>query len=245
MSHILAFIYSLAAYSLSLITILYSIGFVGNLVVPKSIDTGIAGPLTPAIMINLLLLSVFSLQHSIMARPTFKAALAHVIPPTVERSTYVLLTSLALILIFTFWQPMTVIVWDFSDSVVGSLLSLGFWIGWLIVLLSTFMIDHFDLFGIKRSYMDLCNKDFIPSQFRKTAFYQLVRHPIMTGFLIAFWLTPTMTSGHLLFALVTSLYIVIAVLHFEEKDLIEELGNDYIEYRREVAAFFPGIGKKR
>lgn len=245
MGRLLTFTYSLLVYGASLLVILYSIGFVGNLVVPKSIDSGQVGSLTNAVICNLILLTIFALQHTVMARPAFKAVWAKFIPPIFERSTYVLFTSLALMLLFAYWQPMTTIIWDFSGSLLGSVLGLLFWLGWVIVLLSTFMIDHFDLFGIKQSYMDLSNRDFIPSQFKKTAFYQLVRHPIMTGFLIAFWATPTMTSGHLLFAAVTSAYIFIAVLHFEEKDLIDELGDDYLAYRRDVAPFFPGIGKDK
>lgn len=243
MNRLLVFTYSLLVYSVSLVVILYSIGFVGNFIVPKSIDTGADGPLFSALLINLLLLAVFALQHSIMARPQFKRVWTKVVSPTAERSTYVLLTSLALMLIFVYWQPMTTNVWDVSGTMAGTVLSVLFWSGWLIVLASTFMIDHFDLFGLKRAYMQLCKREFIPGPFRKTAFYQFVRHPIMTGFLVAFWATPVMSSGHLLFALVTSAYIAIAVLHWEEKDLIAEIGDEYRDYRRQVAPFFPGIGK--
>ena len=243
MGRSITFIYGIAVYVIFLVTFLYSIGFVGNVLVPKSIDSGAQGPIVASLMINLVLLSVFALQHSIMARPAFKRIWTKVIPQAAERSTYILMTCVALILIFVFWQPLTAVVWDASNTALGTALTVLFWIGWLVVLTSTFMIDHFDLFGLKQIYANLKKRQTIQLGFMKIGLYRLVRHPIMTGFLIAFWAAPTMTAGHLLFTLVTTGYIVIAVLRFEEKDLIAQIGDDYITYQREVPAFILSIGR--
>lgn len=241
----ITFIYGVAAYAIFLVTFLYSIGFVGNLLVPKSIDSGMQGPTVVSIVINLALLSVFALQHSIMARPAFKRVWTKIIPVAAERSTYILMTCVALILIFVFWQPLPMPIWDVSNSIVGTALISLFWVGWLVVLASTFMIDHFDLFGLKQIYANLRTRKVTQTGFIKVGLYRLVRHPIMTGFLIAFWAAPVMTVGHLLFAVVTTGYIVIAVLHLEEKDLIAEMGDDYVAYRRDVPAFVPSFGRGR
>lgn len=245
MGRILAFTYGIIAYLIFLAAFLYSIGFVGNLIVEKGIDSGGESSMILSILVNMLLLSVFALQHSIMARPAFKAIWTQVIPKSIERTSYVLLSSLALILIFAFWKPMLGVVWDLRDTFVGSLLQIVFWTGWGIVLLSTFMIDHFDLFGLRQVYLHLKNRTVVHAGFRKLIFYRWVRHPIMTGFIIAFWATPVMTTGHLLFAAVTTIYIFIAVKHFEEKDLVAEIGEEYVDYQKEVGAFFPGIGKMK
>ncbi len=245
MGRSIAFIYGVVTYVIFLATFLYSIGFVGNILVPKSIDSGTAGPVGVAIVTNLVLLSIFALQHSIMARPAFKKIWTHVIPKPAERCTYVLMTCIAQILIFLFWQPMPTILWDASNLWIATALIVLFWFGWFVVLTSTFMIDHFDLFGLKQIYANLKKRQVTQSNFVKTGYYRLVRHPIMTGFLIAFWAAPTMTTGHLLFALATTGYIIIAVLHLEEKDLIANIGDEYLTYRREVPAFFPGFGRRR
>lgn len=237
----ITFIYGIAVYVIFLVTFLYSIGFVGNVLVPKSIDSGAQGPIFASLVINLMLLSVFALQHSIMARPAFKRVWTKVIPKAAERSTYILMTCVALILIYVFWQPLPEPVWEVSNTVLGAALTVVFWVGWLVVLASTFMIDHFDLFGLRQIYANLKKLHATQLGFMKVGLYRLVRHPIMTGFLIAFWAAPTMTMGHLLFALVTTGYIVIAVLRFEEKDLIAQIGDDYITYQREVPAFIPSI----
>jgi len=242
MGRLIIFIYGVAAYTTFLVTFLYSIGFVGNLLVPKSIDSGIQGPFGVSIAINLALLSLFALQHSVMARPAFKRIWTKVIPKAAERSTYVLMTCIALILTFTLWQPLPTLIWDVSTSIVGTALTAMFWVGWLTVLASTFMIDHFDLFGLKQIYANLRARHASQAGFIKVGLYRLVRHPIMTGFLIAFWAAPVMTVGHLLFAVVTTVYIVIAVLHLEEKDLIAEMGDDYLAYQRDVPAFVPSFG---
>lgn len=245
MGRTITFAYGVAIYVISLAVILYSIGFVGNLPVPKSIDSGIPGPMGLSIVVNLALLSVFALQHSVMARPGFKHVWTKIIPKAAERSTYILMTCLAMVLIFRFWQPVPAPVWDISNTIIGTAVSALFWVGWLVVLASTFMIDHFDLFGLKQTYANLKAQQSTQPGFIKSGLYRMVRHPIMTGFLIAFWATPAMTVGHLLFALVTTGYIVIAVLHLEEKDLIAEIGDDYLAYRRDVPAFVPGFGRGR
>ena len=245
MTRIFALIYGLIAYIIFLGTFLYAIGFVGNIIVPKSIDSGAQLAAGWAIAINLLVLSLFALQHTVMARPAFKRVWVKIIPQAVERSTYILMTNLALIVMYVFWQPMTTTVWNAEGSFLAPVLITLFWFGWLIVLTSTFMIDHFDLFGLKQVYSKLKGLVAASPSFRKIGFYRLVRHPIMTGFIIAFWATPVMTTGHLLFSLVTTAYIFIAVLHFEEKDLVAEMGEDYVKYKSEVPAFFPGTIRRR
>ena len=245
MGRSITFIYGIATYVLFLATFLYSIGFVGNFLVPKSIDSGLQNPMWVSISINLALLSLFALQHSVMARPGFKRVWKRAIPGAAERSTYILMTCVALILIFVFWQPLPMPIWDATDTLAGTALSVLFGVGWLVVLASTFMIDHFDLLGLKQIYANLKNRRATHPGFVTVGLYRLVRHPIMTGFLIAFWAAPIMTVGHLLFAVVTTGYIVIAVLHFEEKDLIAEMGDEYLEYRRDVPAFVPRFGRGR
>lgn len=245
MGRALTFLYGVASYSVFFLAFLYSIGFVGNIAVPKSIDSGVQGALAPSLAVNLVLLSIFALQHSIMARPGFKKVWTRIIPKSMERSTYVLLTSLALVLIFAYWQPLPGLIWDVTGTAMGSVLQIVFWAGWLIVLTSTFMIDHLELLGLKQVYSNFMQRDLRHSGFRKPLFYRLVRHPIMSGFLIAFWAAPAMSAGHLLFAVVTTAYIYIAVRLFEEKDLVAEIGEQYVTYQKEVGAFIPGIGKRR
>ncbi len=243
MGRSIIFIYGIVAYVVFLGTFLYSIGFVGDLGVPKSIESGMPRAVGLSIAVDLALLSLFALQHSIMARPTFKRVWTRLIPKAAERSTYILMTCVALIAIFVFWQPLPMPVWDLRGTFAGFVLTGLFWAGWLTVLASTFMIDHFDLFGLKQIYANLKTRQATQPGFIKVGLYRLVRHPIMTGFLIAFWAAPIMTVGHLLFAVVTTGYIVIAVLHLEEKDLIAEMGDDYLAYRRDVPAFVPIFGR--
>lgn len=245
MGRSITFVYGIAAYVVFLGTFLYSIGFVGNFIVPKSMDSDIPSPLGVTIAINLALLSIFALQHSIMARPAFKRIWTKVIPKAAERSTYILMTCFALILIFVFWHPFPTPIWDVSNTITGTALSALFWLGWFVVLASTFMIDHFDLFGLRQIYANLRTRQATQPGFIKVGLYRSVRHPIMTGFLIAFWAAPIMTVGHLLFAVVTTGYILIAVLHLEERDLIAEMGEDYLAYKRDVPAFVPSFGRGR
>ena len=232
-------LYGILAYFVFLIAFLYAIGFVGNIIVPKSIDSGSETTLFFSLFINLILLSVFALQHSIMARPVFKKWLTTIISPAMERSTYILLSSSALLLIYWQWQPITTIVWETENKIVSIVIIGTFFIGWLIVLLSTFMINHFELFGLAQIFDNLKNKRTPNPKFQTNYLYKIVRHPIMLGFIIAFWATPTMTVGHLLFALVTTIYIFIAVKYLEEKDLRKFIGEKYETYQKEVPMIVP------
>lgn len=235
----IAFLYGVLSYILFLVAFLYAIGFVGNLFVPKGIDSGTEIALVPSIIYNLLFLTLFAVQHSIMARPAFKKWWTSIIGTAVERSTYVLLTSLILLLIFWQWRPMTAIVWEVQHEVLALVLNCLFWLGWLIVLLSTFMINHFHLFGLDQVFNNFKNKPATGLKFQERYFYKFVRHPIMSGFIIAFWATPVMTTGHLLFAAVTTAYILIAVKFLEEKDLRDDIGEAYVNYQERVPMLFP------
>ena len=239
MVRIIRFIYGSVAYIIFLGTFLYAIGFVGNIAVPKSIDSGDAGPVGQALLVNILLLSVFAVQHSGMARKGFKRMLAKIADPAIERSTYVLATNMALILMFRLWQPMPEVVWSIQSTAGQAVMYGIFAAGWLIVLLSTFMINHFDLFGMRQVYVHAKGETYKDLGFRTPGFYRYIRHPIQVGFLIAFWATPTMTQGHLLFAAVTAAYIFIAVKMFEEKDLLREHPEKYGDYMDQVSGFIP------
>ncbi|MGB1312738.1 MAG: methanethiol S-methyltransferase [Bizionia paragorgiae] len=239
------FIYGILAYVIFLITFLYAIGFVGNMVVPKAIDSGTELALLPSIVINVILLSVFALQHSIMARPAFKKWFTKIISPAMERSTYILLSSLALLLIYWQWQPITTIVWETHNKISVTLMTGLFFLGWTIVLLSTFMINHFELFGLAQIFNNLKNRQTPNPKFQTNFLYKIVRHPIMLGFLIAFWATPRMTVGHLMFTIVTTLYILIAVKYLEEKDLKKAIGEKYETYQKEVPMLIPFTKRKK
>ena len=239
------FIYGILAYCVFLISFLYAIGFVGNIIVPKSIDSGTETTLISSILINVILLSVFALQHSIMARPAFKKWFTTIISPAMERSTYILLSSLALLLIYWQWQPITTIVWKIENEIVSLVITGIFFLGWLIVLLSTFMINHFELFGLAQILDNLKNRQTPNPKFQTNYLYKIVRHPIMLGFIIAFWATPSMTVGHLLFTSVTTIYIFIVVKYLEEKDLRKFIGKKYETYQKEVPMIVPFTKKKR
>jgi methanethiol S-methyltransferase len=232
-------LYGILAYCVFLIAFLYAIGFLGNIIVPKSIDSGTETTLFSSIFINVILLSVFALQHSIMARPAFKKWFTTIISPAMERSTYILLSSLALLLIYWQWQPIITTVWETESKVAINILTGIFFLGWLIVLLSTFMINHFELFGLRQVFDNLKNKQTPNPKFQTNYLYKIVRHPIMLGFIIAFWATPTMTVGHLLFTIVTTIYILIAVKYLEEKDLCKFIGEKYEKYQKEVPMIIP------
>lgn len=242
MSRFIAFVYGLLCYCIFFVTFLYLIGFLGNLLVPKSIDTGPAAPTGAALLINIGLIALFGLQHSIMARPGFKAAWTKIVPKSVERSTYVLLTSLVLILLYWQWRPMGQVIWQtdavWSQAVLWAVFAVG--IG--LVLLSTFVIDHFDLFGLRQVTLNLLQKPYIDPPFKVTLFYKFVRHPLYLGLFLAFWGTPTMTLGHLIFAAGMSAYILIAI-RYEERDLVRFLGEDYSRYRERVPMLIPRPGK--
>ncbi len=238
MGRVISFLYGAIAYSVFLASFLYAIGFVGNLLVPKSVDSGVDGPFAQALLMNVVLLGLFAIQHTIMARPAFKKWLTKLVPEAVERSTFVLIASLLLGLMYWQWQPMTSVVWHVENGVGSMLLTALFWLGWLIVFLSTFMINHFDLFGLRQVYLNLRRKDYTHLEFTTTTLYRFVRHPIMTGFIIAFWATPLMTVGHLVFAVATTGYILIGI-QFEERDLVKVHGETYEDYRRQVSMVVP------
>lgn len=239
MKKTIIFLYGIIAYVVFLIAFLYAIGFVGNIIVPKSIDSGAETTLLSSLFINVVLLSVFALQHSIMARPKFKEWFTSIFSQAMERSTYILLSSLALLLIYWQWQPITTIVWETESKIAIYVLTGVFFLGWLIVLLSTFMINHFELFGLAQIFDNLKNKQTPNPKFQTNYLYKIVRHPIMLGFIIAFWSTPTMTVGHLLFSLVTTVYILVAIKYLEEKDLRKFIGEKYETYQKEVPMIVP------
>ena len=242
MGKFMAFLYGLVAYLAFAVTIVYAIGFVTGLVVPKTINSGAVVPLTGAIVVNLLLMSLFAVQHSVMARPQFKKWWTQFVPVAVERSTFVLLSSLALLLLFWQWRPIPAVVWQVNNpQVATSLLGLGL-LGWLLVFISTFLINHFELFGLHQVANYLAGKPMPAVHFRTPLLYNLVRHPIYLGFIIFFWATPVMTAGHLLFAAVTTAYIFFGIA-LEEHDLIAVFGDEYRRYRQRVAMIVPFFGK--
>jgi methanethiol S-methyltransferase len=243
MNRILTISYGAASYLIFLAAFLYAIGFVGDILVPRSVDAGIAAPLGEALIVNVLLLGLFAVQHSLMARPAFKRWWTRFVPKTIERSTYVLVSSLLLFLLFWQWRTMPAVVWDVTWPAGRAGLWVMFAVGWSMVLAATFMISHFDLFGLRQVYLAWRGQPYTDLEFRTTLLYRLVRHPIMLGFIIAFWATPTMTAGHLLFAVATTAYILIA-LQLEEHDLVAGLGDQYREYRSRVPMLLPWLHRR-
>lgn len=238
MGRLLALLYGIVSYFVFFVVFLYAIGFVSALGVPKTIDTGAAAPLLEALTIDILLMSIFAVQHSVMARPQFKQWWTRLVPKSVERSTYVLFSSLALVLLFWQWRPIQGLAWQINDpriamAVIG--LSL---VGWLIVLTSTFLINHFELFGLHQVANNLTGRPMPAPRFRTPLYYNFVRHPIYLGFIIAFWAAPKMTMGHLLFAAVTTAYIFVGIM-LEEHDLTTVFGDEYRRYRQRVSMIVP------
>lgn len=244
MGRLLRFSFGLLAYLFFFAVFVYLIGFVGNLYVPRSVDIGPNTPAVLAITMDLALLALFGIQHSVMARPSFKAALTRYWPAAIERSLYVFATSLVLVLLYWFWRPLPALVWSLESTGLRQIAWGLFCAGWGIVFISTWLINHFELFGLRQIWADLRAQQLPGTTFRQPLFYKLVRHPIYTGFLLAFWATPDMTQGHLLFALGMTVYIFIGI-HFEERDLITSLGNVYSTYRTRVGMLVPGLGKTK
>ena len=237
-SRIAAFVYGVVCYLAFFATFLYAIGFMGNFGVPKTMDSGPESPFLEALLINSLLLGVFAVQHSVMARPWFKKAWTKLVPQTVERSTYVLFSSLALLLLFALWQPMGGVIWKVENASARAILYSIYAIGLLIVLIATFLINHFDLFGLRQVWLNLLGRPYQPLAFKTPGLYRYVRHPLYVGWLLSFWATPTMTVAHLVFAVATSLYIL-AAIQFEENDLVRA-HREYAEYRERVPMLVPG-----
>ena len=243
MGRIITLIYGVCSYAAFFLTFLYAIGFLGDILVPKSLDSGLTGPLGTALLVDLGLLALFALQHSVMARPAFKRVLMSVVSPAAERSTYVLASSLALILLFWQWRPLGGMVWEVEHPVGRALLYGGFGVGWALVLAATFVINHFDLFGLRQTWRHFRGLPQEPLQFVTPILYRIVRHPLYVGWLLAFWSTPTMTFTHLLFAAVTTAYILLAI-QLEERDLMDA-HLEYTVYRRRVPMLVPAWRPRR
>jgi len=238
------FTYGSLSYVIFLATFLYAIGFIGNFGVPTALDGQARGPLIGALMVDVALLTLFAVQHSVMARKWFKEWWTRVVPKPLERSTYVLFSSAALLLLFWQWRPLGGVVWSVENPTGQLILRALFAFGWLMVLVSTFLINHFDLFGMRQVWLYLRGRDYTTLKFGTPGPYRLVRHPLYVGWLFAFWSTPTMTFAHLLFSLATTAYILLAI-QFEERDLIREHGDTYQAYRRSVPMLIPFVRRNR
>ncbi|MGH9883804.1 MAG: methanethiol S-methyltransferase [Pyrinomonadaceae bacterium] len=238
------FVYGSLSYLIFLATFLYAIGFIGNFGVPRTLDGAPGGPFVVALAIDVALLTLFAVQHSVMARKWFKDWWTRIVPKPLERSTYVLFSSLALILLFWQWRPLGGVVWSIEDPVGRTVLRGLFAFGWALVLLSTFLINHFDLFGLRQVWLNLLGRPYTTLRFGTPGPYRLVRHPLYVGWLFAFWSTPTMTLAHLLFSIATTAYILIAI-QLEERDLVREHGDSYEAYRRSVPMLIPFIRRRQ
>jgi protein-S-isoprenylcysteine O-methyltransferase Ste14 len=240
MKRIVAFVYGIACYGVFFATLLYAIGFLGNFGVPKSIDSGPEGSIATALAIDGALLALFAMQHSIMARPWFKRAWTRIVPEPVERSTYVLFSSVAMLLMFWQWQPIGGIIWKIDGGISGAIILASYVAGLLIVLLSTFLLNHFDLFGLRQVYLYMLGRRYTHLEFRTPFFYRYVRHPLYVGWLLTFWSAPVMTVAHLFFAVMTTAYILVAI-RFEEADLLTVHGEKYRLYRKQVPMIVPAL----
>jgi len=239
MNRLFGLLYGVLMYAFFVVTFTYAICFTGNFAVPKTIDTGTESPLAVAIGINVLLLAAFAVQHSVMARQGFKKAWTKIVPKQVERSTYVFAATLVLALLLWQWRPIPQIVWELHGTA-ATLVSILFWVGWAILLTSTFLINHFELFGLKQVWTYLRRTEHTEAKFRTPSLYKIVRHPLYLGFVIAFWSAPRMSVGHLLFASATTGYILIGI-YFEERDLIHAHGQAYLNYRKKVPMLLPSL----
>lgn len=242
MQRILFFAYGLMCYVMFLGVFAYAAGFIGNFLVPRTLDVGPETPLGWAILINIGLLALFGVQHSVMARPTFKRWWTRFVPKPIERSTYVLATNLVLILLFWQWRPVGPVVWEVEQPLLRGLLLGLFAAGWLLVFAATAQLNHFDLFGLRQVWLHLRGKPYTRLRFQLPILYRFVRHPLYVGWLLAFWATPVMTAGHLLFAAGLAVYILIAI-QFEERNLVQVHGHHYAEYRRRVPMLIPRVGR--
>lgn len=244
MARIVYLLFGVAAYAVFFATFLYLIAFVGNCpVIPYAVDRGSEAALPVAVAVDLALIALFGLQHSVMARQGFKKAWTRIVPEPVERSLYVLIASLCLILLFVFWRPIPAVIWSVQNQALAYALWALFGLGWLIVLLSTFLINHFELFGLRQVWSHAGGREIPAPQFRKPFFYRFVRHPLYSGFVLAFWAAPVMTAGHLLLAAGMTVYILIAIRH-EERDLVGLFGADYEAYRGEAGMLVPKLGRR-
>ena len=241
MKKALVLTFGIASYGLFFGVFLYMIGFIGNAFVPRSIDVGPEAPFGFALLINSGLVLLFGLQHSIMARPAFKRVWTQIIPEAIERSTYVLASSLALIALFYFWRPMPLMLWDFTGTTLGTIGWIGFGAGWVLLLISTFLVNHFDLFGLRQVVNFSQGRTPAPLKFAKRGFYKFARHPIYLSWLIITWTTPAMSVGHLVYAIGMTVYMFVAI-PFEERDLVEEHGETYRRYQESTPMVIPGIG---
>jgi protein-S-isoprenylcysteine O-methyltransferase Ste14 len=240
MGGLLSVLYGTAAYGFFFATFLYMIFFVGNVFVPKTIDSGTPGLLAEALVVNTLLLALFAVQHSVMARKGFKRWWTRVVPPVVERSTYVLAASLALALLVWQWRPIPQTVWAVRDPALGLALQAVFWLGFAVVFVATFLINHFELFGLRQVFMRLLGREMPEQAFRTPLLYRWVRHPLYLGFILGFWAAPVMSAGHLLFAVASTGYIFVGIW-FEERDLLEQFGERYRSYRARVGMLLPRL----
>jgi methanethiol S-methyltransferase len=243
MAGFVAVLYGVIAYGFTLVALLYLIGFVGNLIVPKSIDSGTVGPLLQSVVVDTMLIGLFAVQHSVMARQGFKSWWTRIVPTSVERSTYVLFASFALLILYWQWQPIPTLVWAVQNPAGAAVLEGIFWLGWVVLVASTFLLSHFELFGLTQVFARLFGRQPSNAKFRTPLLYRHVRHPIYLGVLLAVWATPAMTIGHLLFSVVITGYILIGI-QLEEHDLIQQFGDQYRGYRQQAAMLVPLPGRK-
>jgi len=239
-----ALLYGIASYGVFLGVFVYAVGFIGGFLTPTRLDGAPTRPFWQALLIDLGLLGLFAIQHSVMARPAFKRWWTRFVPEAVERSTYVLFSSLALVALFAWWQPMGGIVWDAPAGLARNSIIALYLFGWALLLYTTFLIDHFDLFGLKQVWRRLRGSAYVPPQFYTPSLYKVVRHPLYVGWLTIFWAAPTMTVAHLVFALATTAYILIAI-QLEEHDLVEAFGDRYVTYRRSTPMLIPRLTRRR